>query len=106
MHSARESMVEMLRDAGVLIGRQLRALERALDRGPGHLAVALRAVTVARREERAVDRDLAQSVDPATRSLQSMLPPKRRGGVVEWFPGLGGTAHDAEERAGTTCSSS
>src|SRR6266540_575725 len=30
------------------------------------------------------------STDPATSSLQSMLPPQRRGGIVEWIPGSGG----------------
>ena len=31
-----------------------------------------------------------KSVVPATSSLQSMLPPQRRGGIVEWTPGSSG----------------
>ena len=40
------------------------------------------------------------SVHPGCRCLMSMLPPQRRGGTIEWLPGLGGGDADrARERS-------
>ena len=72
------------------VERQLRPLERALDRGARDLAVALRAVAVARGEQRAVDRDREVERRAGDEQLAVDVPAPAARRAVEWTPGSGG----------------
>ena len=81
------------------IERQRAALERRLDRRPRHLAVALRAMAVAREEERAVDGDrkIEHRAGDELLAIDVAAPCARRPGRV--LAGLGRRhPDDAEER--------
>src|SRR5262249_19920661 len=80
------------------VDRQLHVFERALDRRPGDLAVALGAMAVARRQQRAVDRDRKVERRPRTQQLavDVAAASTRRAGRMD-AGGRGRHADDAEE---------